>query len=218
MILIAVGSFTISKASNDNDDSKVLVHPAHTDRATFGFDYTAADAGGSERANPVVVTVTEDFQCPACRDFEQRSGAFLEDLVESGNITINYRPISFLDRSSTNGYSSRAANAAMCVLDVGGAGGYKKFHDLLYSNQPVEFTAGPSDAELIAGASQVGVAVVDSCVQKKRYGPWLKKAYNAAVKDGFRGTPWVRVGGKTVESQRWPAWRPRSPLPETDPC
>ena len=136
----------------------------------------------------MVVTLTEDFQCPVCRDFEQRSGAFLEDLVERGEVTINYRPISFLDRSSTNGYSSRAANAAMCVLDVGGAEAYKEFHDLLYANQPDEFTAGPSDAELIADAAQVGVAGVDSCVRKKRYGPWLKKAYNAAMKDGFRGT------------------------------
>ena len=125
VILIAVGSFAISKASKNNDDLKVLVYPAHTDRSTFGFDYTATDAGGTERANPVVVTLTEDFQCPVCRNFEQGSGAFLEGLVEHGDITINYRPISFLDRSSTNGYSSRAANAAMCVLDAGGAGVYK---------------------------------------------------------------------------------------------
>ena len=44
------------------------------------------------------------------------------------------------------------------------------------------------------------MAGVDSCVREKRYGPWLEKAYSAAVADGFRGTPWVRIDGKDLES------------------
>ncbi len=144
--------------------------------------------------------ITEDFQCPVCKSFEQQSGAFLDDLVKKGEITIDYRPISFLDRNSANEYSSRAANAAMCVLDKGGVADYKKFHDLLYATQPAENTAGPEDAELIADAKQVGVTGIDSCIRKKVYGPWIEKAYDYAVSDGFKGTPWVRIGGKEIES------------------
>jgi protein-disulfide isomerase len=198
--LIAAGGYAVKSAQNDNTDSGTLVYPAHTDKKTFGFDYTAADAGGKVGTDPVVVTITEDFQCPICKSFEQQSGAFLYDLVKKGEITIDYRPISFLDDKSANEFSSRAANAAMCVLDKGGAGEYKKFHDLVYATQPEEDTAGPADAELIADAKQVGVTGIDRCIRKKVYGPWIEKAYDAAVADGFRGTPWVRVGGKEVES------------------
>lgn len=203
--LIAVGGYAVKNESDKNTDSSKLVYPAHTDKKTFGFDYTAADAGGTAGKDPVKVVLTEDFQCPVCKAFEEQSGAFLDDLVKKGEITIDYRPISFLDRNSANEYSSRAANAAMCVLDKGGVEDYKKFHDLLYASQPEENTAGPEDAVLIADAKQVGVTGIDSCIRKKVYGPWLDKALEKAQSDGFEGTPWVRIDGKDV----------KSPTPET---
>ena len=198
--LIAVAGFAVKSAQDGNTDSTKLVYPAHTDKKTFGFDYTAADAGGKAGTDPVKVVLTEDFQCPVCKAFEEQTGAFLNDLVKKGEITIDYRPISFLDRSSANEYSSRAANAAMCVLNEGGVEDYKKYHDLLYANQPAEQTAGPEDAELIADAKQVGVTGIDSCIRKKVYGPWLEKALEKAQSDGFQGTPWVRIDGKDVKS------------------
>jgi len=203
VVLIGVGGYGVSKASNDNADSSALIFPASTDKRTFGFDYTASDAGGAGKTtetDPVEVVITEDFQCPVCRDFEAQSGAFLDDLVKKGEIIINYRPISFLDRASSNEFSSRAANAAMCVLNDGGVSAYKKFHDLIYANQPEENTVGPDDDALIEYAEQAGVTGIDSCVSKKAYGPWLSKAYDSAVDDGFSGTPWVRIDGKDVEA------------------
>jgi protein-disulfide isomerase len=200
VVLIAVAGFAVKSAQDSNTDSSKLVYPAHTDKKTFGFDYTATDAGGKAGKDPVVVTLTEDFQCPVCKSFEDQSGAFLDDLVKKGEITIDYRPISFLDGSSANEYSSRAANAAMCVLNEGGVEDYKKFHDLLYANQPAENTAGPEDAALIADAKEVGVTGIDSCIRKKIYGPWVEKALEKAQSDGFEGTPWVRIGGKDVKS------------------
>jgi len=198
--LIAVAGFAVKSAQDGNTDSTKLVYPAHTDKSTFGFDYTAADAGGKAGADPVKVVLTEDFQCPVCKAFEEQTGAFLDDLVKKGEITIDYRPISFLDRSSANEYSSRAANAAMCVLNEGGVEDYKKYHDLLYSKQPAEQTAGPEDAELISDVKQVGVTGIDSCIRKKVYGPWLDKALDKAQSEGFQGTPWVRIDGKDVKS------------------
>jgi protein-disulfide isomerase len=199
IVLIAAGGYAVKSASDDRKDSTALVTPNFVNKS-YGFDYTAKDAGGTEGKDPVKVILTEDFQCPVCLSFERQSGAFLDDLVKKGEITIEYRPISFLDDQSANQYSSRAANAALCVLNKGGADDYKKMHDLLYANQPSEGSQGPEDPALIATAKQAGVTGIDSCINKKTYGKWLDDALAFAEKDGFKGTPWVRIDGKDVES------------------
>lgn len=197
--LIALAAFAIKSVSDDHKASDKLVAPNGASK-DYGFTYTAADAGGTDGKDPVKVILTEDFQCPACNAFEQQSGAFLDDLVKKGEITIEYRPISFLDKASRNEYSSRALNAALCVLDSDGIAGYKKMHDLLYANQPAENTAGPTDKELLVTAEQAGYTGPATCFTKKTFGPWIEDAYDALVKDGFSATPWVRIDGKDIAS------------------
>lgn len=196
--LIAVGGYAVKKASDENGTNTTLVAPKNVND-DYGFTYDAEDAGGTAGKNPVEVILTEDFQCPACQSFEQQSGAFLNDLVKKGEITIEYRPISFLDSQSGNEYSSRALNAALCVLDEGGIQKYKSMHDLLYATQPAEGTVGPDDKALIESAKTAGVTGIDSCVLSKKFGPWIEDAYDNLADDGFKGTPWVRIGGKDVE-------------------
>jgi len=199
--LIVVAGFAIKNVSDDHKKSTDLVAPAGVND-DYGFEYTAADAGGEAAAgtDPVKVILHEDFQCPACQSFEMQSGAFLNDLVKKGEIVIEYRPISFLDKASQNEYSSRALNAALCVLDADGVEGYKKMHDLLYANQPAEQTAGPEDKELVATAEQAGYTGSDKCITQKKFGPWIEDAYKAALDAGFEGTPWVVIDGKDIAS------------------
>jgi protein-disulfide isomerase len=197
--LIAVGGYAVKKTNDANKTETEVINPVGVNK-DFGFDYDAVDAGGAAGTDPVKVVITEDFQCPACLAFEQQSGAFLDDQVKQGKITIEYRPVSFLDRSSANKYSTRSLNAALCVLDKGGVAKYKAMHDLLYANQPAEGTKGPEDAALIETAKSAGVTGIDSCVKSERYGPWIKKAYNQLIDDGFKATPWVRIDGKDVEA------------------
>jgi protein-disulfide isomerase len=197
--LIAVGGYAVKKTNDANKTNTDYVAPKNTN-ADYGLVYDAVAAGGTAGTDPVKVVLTEDFQCPACLAFEQQSGAFLDDLVKQGKITIEYRPVSFLDRSSANKYSTRSLNAAMCVLDKGGVAKYKAMHDLLYATQPAENTKGPEDPALIETAKSAGVTGIDSCVKSERYGPWIKKAYDQLIDDGFQATPWVRIDGKDVKS------------------
>jgi len=196
--LIAVGGYAVKSASDDRKDNTELVTPKNTND-DFGFVYDAKAAGGTAGTDPVKVILTEDFQCPACLQFEQQNGAFLADLVKKGEITIEYRPISFLDSASGNEYSSNALNAALCVLDKGGVTKYKAMHDLLYANQPPENSVGPDEKALIATAGTAGVTGIDSCVNTKRFGPWIEDAYDKLADDGFKGTPWIRIDGKDVK-------------------
>ena len=166
-----------------------------------GIAYTAEDAGGEAATDPVEVVIYEDFQCPVCQAFEQANGAFLDEAVKKGDITIEYRLLAFLDRASPNKYSSRAGSAALCAFDSGGGEAYKKVANLLWANQPQEQTAGPEDSALAETLKQAGVSgeAAESCVVKGKFVPWLKEGTEASRDAKVTGTPTVRINGKNVK-------------------
>jgi len=195
--LIAVGAWAVSTGGGDDKPAGPLVTPAHTN-AAYGFDYSAGDAGGTAGNDPVRVVLYEDFQCPICKSFEEQDGAFLDDLVKKGEITIEYRMFAFLDGQSSTEYSTRSASAAMAVLDRGGVAAFKKFHDLLYANQPPEGGDGLPDETLVDLAKQAGVTGIDADVKDQTFAPWVRKAKDAAFDDGHKGTPTILIDGKSV--------------------
>jgi protein-disulfide isomerase len=203
--LIALAGFAVASTSNDKKDVTDVIQPAGATK-DFGIVYTPEDAGAKVKdgAKPVSVELYEDFQCPACLSFEQQSGAFLHQQVESGAISITYRPFSFLDENggSTNEYSHRSTNVALCVLDKGGVKDYVKAHDYLYANQPDEGTDGPTDKELVAAmkSNDITSADIQSCVDTSRFVPWIDAAKEAGSDKGVSSTPTVKVAGKKLES------------------
>ncbi len=199
--LVGVGAYAVNAASVDKNEDLVAPKNVTDD---YGIVYDTAAAGGEVKADakPVEVELYEDFQCPACRSFEEISSQFLKQQVQSGAITIVYRPFSFLDSQSLNEYSSRSTNAALCALDTGGVEDYVKVHDYLYANQPQEGTAGPENGALVQALDGLGITGVDECVRSERFVPWIEKAKEFA-QDGDRkvsGTPTVYVGGEKVDS------------------
>ena len=199
--LIAVGGWGIKAASDSNQKNTDLVQPANsTDDYGIVYDPAAAGVTPAADAKPVSVELYEDFQCPACRSFEQENGAFLKDQVANGAIAITYRPFSFLDSQSLNEYSSRSTNVALCALDKGGVADYVKMHDYLYANQPEEGTAGPENAALIKAAKDLGITGIDECVKTERFVPWIEEARDTGSKNDVSSTPTVIVDGKVVQN------------------
>lgn len=150
---------------------------------------------------PVKITVYEDFMCPYCGEFETGSRSMLERYVDQGDVQVRYHIMSILDDAS-NGtdYSTRAANALAVVLDTSGRDVAKRFHDLLYENQPQEGSDGLSDAQLVdyavqAGASRTGV---QKRIENLDYEQWVKNSTDAASKAGVSRTPTVLVDGQTL--------------------
>ena len=151
---------------------------------------------------PAQVTVYEDFMCPVCGEFEKASRSWVKQYVDKGKMRVSYHVISILDRAS-NGtdYSTRAANAAAVVLDTSGPTVAKKFHDLLYENQPAEGSDGLSDQQLIDFAVQAGAPKdkITQPIKDLKYEQWVVNATDYASKQpGFQGTPTVYVDGKQV--------------------
>lgn len=146
----------------------------------------------------VTIDLYEDPQCPVCKQFESEAGPTLATWVESGRARVRYHVISFLDRSSANRFSSRAANAMYCAAD---AGVFQRFHDAVYANQPPEGSAGPANEELVALGRTVGATsdAFAQCVLTGRYADFVTRISEQSSKDGILGTPTVLVNGNGLQ-------------------
>jgi protein-disulfide isomerase len=185
----------------------VVVIVVQTQRTTTSASAAvpANTTGGTEivvgsASAPVTVDLYEDFQCPNCKAFEAESGSTLAQLIAAGSVQAHYHGMAFLDTSANGKYSTRALNAAAAVVAAGGPTAFQKFHDLLFTHQPVEGGSGLTDDQLVQYASQAGATgtKVASAIQNLTYGDWVKKATDQASKDGVTGTPTVLVAGKKL--------------------
>jgi protein-disulfide isomerase len=157
----------------------------------------------SDNDEPVQVVLYEDFQCPICKQFEDTIGPQLEELRNAGDIVVEYRTISILDRMSTTNYSSRAANAALCVANES-PNSYADYVDKLYEEQPAEGGDGLSNDRLGELAEEVGAADISDCLDENTYRPAVNVKSERAGMYGVEGTPTVFVDGKKWNGQQNP--------------
>lgn len=151
---------------------------------------------------PVTVTVYEDFMCPFCGQLETASRSKLQPRIDAGDVRMEYRVVSFLDRAS-NGteYSTRSMNALGVVLDTSGEEVAGRFHDLLFEHQPEEGSDGLSDERLVDLAVEAGATRADVAqpIEQRKFEQWVVNATDAASKAGVSSTPTVLVDGEIVE-------------------
>ena len=146
---------------------------------------------------PVTVTTYEDFQCPACKSFEDLTGPTLEQLQESGKVKVVSRPVAILDRFSDNEYSTRSLNAAACLVDVAPQA-YPAFAAALFAQQPEENGSGLPDSQLVSVAQQAGGPDISACVEDRTFEAWTRTTTDQASQDGLQGTPYVLVNGEPL--------------------
>jgi protein-disulfide isomerase len=153
-------------------------------------------APGAEAAEgqPVKIVAYIDFICPVCKRFEDTYNEALTGLRNEGKISLEYRPLGFLDRLSSTNYSSRAANAAACVAEEAPEK-YAEYVGILFANQPAEGGAGLSDDKLKSLASDIG-ADINGCVDDRTFRPYVKYSTELASNTGITGTPTVFIDGK----------------------
>lgn len=149
---------------------------------------------------PVTVAVYFDYLCPACGAFEAANGGELERLLTAGEITLELRPIAFLDHlSEGTEYSTRSANALATVVDAD-PGPVWDFHRALYAAQPQEGSEGLTDEQLAALANRAGVAEdVSSRFAEGRFEAWTAERTERAFADGVEGTPTILVDGQVFD-------------------
>ncbi|MBM0261159.1 thioredoxin domain-containing protein [Micromonospora sp. 4G55] len=152
---------------------------------------------------PVTIDLYEDYLCPACKQFQQVSGATIDQLVKDGKARVIFHPVAYLNRFSTTEYSTRSSAAAGCAAQ---GGKFKEFTDALFARQPAEGSAGLSNDELIDIGAGVGLNRDEfgSCVKDGTYKPWTEKVTEDASRSGVTGTPTIKVNGREV-ADRTPA-------------
>lgn len=202
VVLIAVAAVVIIWALPDKEEDKVGGAAVPTVTTDGAIRFTGAP---KDTTPPVVVTITEDFQCPACASFEQQFGPTLNTFHDNPKVALDYVTVTMLDKASTTNYSSRAANAAMCVAEATGKEGdfgkWLEYHNLLFASQPAEGGAGLDDDKLIGLAKDAGVDGISNCVNDKQFGKWINENSTKAMdQPGFSGTPNVRINGKVVQA------------------
>lgn len=165
----------------------------------FTADKTPTPEASETQAPEIVIYV--DYQCPICQAFDLPNSAQLRSWVDTGAATVEFRPISFLDRASLNEYSSRAANAAFCVANFE-PDSFFDMHSNLMINQPAEGLAGLEDDELfeLAQISGAGTDEVKGCIQNKSFGDYIEQHTQTVLSTPQQdiqvtGTPTILVNG-----------------------
>lgn len=148
-----------------------------------GTTMGAADA-------PVVIELFEDFQCPACRQFNQQSEQLLEqEFVETGIVRLVFRQYPFIGRES-----ELASNASLCAADQGQ---FWQYHDMLFANQIGENVGSYTERRLVAFAESLGLdtGTFESCLQAEIHQAEIDADRALGVEYGISGTPSIIING-----------------------
>ena len=136
-----------------------------------------------------VVDVYRDFLCPPCKDFQRVHGDDLVGLALQNKITLRVHPRPMLDDTSTPpGYSSRAANAAVCAY----AENPEKWFPAeiaLFEKQPGD--EGLPDHEIIYIVSEATGLDIADCFTDGEYHAWLQEVVEPEAREAVSGTPAV---------------------------
>ena len=187
---------SVSSPATANDEGGIPV----------GQEGVAGDATAGDGA--VEVVVYSDYMCPICGMFEEINGPALDELREQGEVVVEYRPVSILDRTSQGSqFSTRAATAAGFVADQAPEQ-FVAFNTAMFANQPEEGTEGLSDEQIADVARGAGVdeavaaQIADGSYLEgdASFSPWVAAATEEATRafpEGF-GTPTILVDGENV--------------------
>ena len=199
VVLIGVFAVVLIQQSQQTGTASSATPP----NATQAQDAIVVNPGKARSGAPVV-ELFFDYQCPACKQFENAYGSALAGLAGAGEIELRYRTMTFLDNNLGNDSSLRSGVAAACA-DVVGA--YSPFHDQVFANQPTGEGSGYTEGVLrdtIPGAVGItgdALTTFQSCFDAQATKAFVNGTNEKASRDGVRSTPSFRVNGKDVPLQ-----------------
>jgi protein-disulfide isomerase len=173
----------------------VQTQRSSVDEGTDRPEAISEAGGGFVYGNPdsaVTVDVWADFQCPYCKQFEEQTGATVNQLAADGKAKIVFHPLSFIGEESKT-----AANALGCAIDEGKG---QEFIPAVFAAQGAENSGVFTDARLIEIGESVGASGDDfsSCVTDEKYASWVSDVSAKGNDEGVRATPTVKVNGEQL--------------------
>lgn len=198
VIATAVGIFSLEKhhaaGSSATSSRPRPVGPSSAEAVRVTSSKLVTNAGTADPK--AVVSLYEDFLCPACAAFEARFGPTVTNLIDIGAIAADYSFVAILDRPRNQDYSARAGAAAYCVADES-IDAFRRFHVVLFSAgiQPSETgSTFPDNAWLVEFAREAGAAGdVSACIDSAKY---LAKVKGMSAATNVNATPTIRINGQ----------------------
>lgn len=198
VLLVLVGIFVVAKTSaiepptnTASASPSVPSSPAATPK-NVTEDGGVLVSGSTTKDGAANVVIYVDFICPACKQFDEKNGAALQEMATKGDISLEYRPIAILDRASTSKYSTRAVNAFACVADSSPEKSVA-FINKLMEEQPEERTAGLTNEQLSEHASSVGAESAAACITDQEFISWPADVTKESIDRGLTHTPFVVI-------------------------
>ena len=186
MVVIVGGGALLGKLNHKDPDTSTA----------SGGDAVGVAIGPADAPHDIVIY--EDFICPYCGELEKASHEKLQELADAGKVRVEYRPFQLLDID----YSPMALQVFGAVRSLGDDTVTKKFHDLLYADQPSEQGPFPSQDDVIKLAVQAGAdeSAVRGALDAGK--SWAETATADASAAGVRSTPTVLLDGSTFTDYR----------------
>ena len=146
------------------------------------------------------IDIWEDFQCPACRDFEALNNDYVKKVITDKKAKVVYHPLTFIGERSTIGFNESiiAANAAACAMDDSK---FLEMHEILYQNQAATENSGKWTKEfMISLGSKIGLTSMkfQNCVTNGNYALWTQSVSSYAAVKNVNSTPTIFVNGKEL--------------------
>lgn len=144
------------------------------------------------------ITIYLDYACPHCKEFEQKNSAYLDTLLQSGKVTVEYKPIIVIGSS----LSFDGGNTAACVANFA-PDKFLKLNNSLFTLTD----SGGNDRSIRPLIDDLNLdqdtkTKVLSCMSGNVFGKWLEKATDtalAAKNDSggalVTGTPTILIDG-----------------------
>jgi protein-disulfide isomerase len=116
---------------------------------------------------PVQIELYTEPQCTHCADLQAAFGDDLKRHINIGDLAVTYRPLTFLDTSSTDNHSARVANALFLAVGAPEAADesnmasgpeFQSFVEDLWAHQDPG-GPGPSDEQMARMAEDSGLPV-----------------------------------------------------------
>ena len=200
-VIVAVGAVAFTIFSASTASTAVPTNATYNDGVKVGAGlkvftptFTPTSPTGEE---PIEIIIYVDYQCPICAIFELPNSQQIKNWVDTGAATVQMHALSFLDgRGSPNAFSSRAANAAVCLSEYS-PDNFLDYNTRLFQAQPTEGAPGPENSDLISFAEEVGATnmnQVSSCINNKEFGNWIKDATEQALTEPIPGTE-IQISG-----------------------
>ncbi|MFJ5921102.1 thioredoxin domain-containing protein [Kitasatospora sp. NPDC092948] len=148
-------------------------------------------AVGYEKA-PATLTVYSDFNCAACRAFEETFGPTIRQLQAEKRLRVVYKPVGTSESPASTG----AANALACAQD---SGKFDLFRQALARAGATDVTGKPGLLSVAGRIAGLRTPQFDKCVEDRTYTEWVDRLSKEFAKQPHTDAITVTLNGKQVK-------------------